>query len=155
RLRHRIRPVKSALRHELAQLAQERFGSVTELLGQFSALRSIWVEPILRKLGYSVREAEASELQAAPPATTAVLLDALDREGDGVVRRSERVMVLFGPGADPNATGDGSVREYARQLCADGAVDEAILTDGILWIRYMVKRKLQTSARNLPDLLAR
>lgn len=154
RLRHRILPEKRELRHELTQLAEGRSSSASALCGQFPALRSIWLEPILQRLGYSVRDVAPADLEQVPPATTAILLDAVDRKGEAIVRRCERVMVVFGPGADPNATGGGSVREYARGLCAKYGTEEAILTDGILWIRHIVRRQLQATPRNLPELLA-
>lgn len=139
---------------QLQSLLDGQGANVAAFDGQFPLLRRMWIDPVLDLLGYARQEAEASELEGAPAATTGLRLLEGVRSMDGRIRsETSRALVLVTSSCDLNATDMFSARQFADRLCQQWGVREAILSDGLRWARHQRGSHLPLKVQRIDESL--
>lgn len=136
------RPANSIQRRLLA-LVDERGAFVRSRRGAWLALLDPWFHPVLDALGYVLDVARP--VLATPEDLAAWPLLVERREGRGVRRRAARVLVLTTELDRVCASRLGEV----DRICAEVGVEQAILSDGLLWRAHRATRHRQRSIRDL------
>jgi hypothetical protein len=149
-LRHSRQVTGDELQHQLQQFVVERSSTLAGLAGQLSLVRSLWLEPLLGLLGYTIEEPLLDQVTVRPSGTLVLLLHVLRRE-TGQIRRRLRCVLLLAP----IGTGleDATLRGEVDQICERCEVFEAILTDGLMWSLHRPGKRRRSTARDIRDLL--
>jgi hypothetical protein len=134
----------------LQQLIVERIATLEGLGEQLPLVRSLWLEPFLRLLGFEVEEVPPAQLPVAPPKALVLLLHVLRREGDRIRRRPRFALLLTAVGASLD---DTELRGSADRVCEQFELFEAILTDGLNWTRHRPWTPWHPSSRHVRSLL--
>jgi hypothetical protein len=129
----------------LKHLVLDQGQTAETLAGQFSLLRSVWLDPLLRLMNYDTGEIDPSYLVDAPPGTTALNLFETSRTPEGDVQKElRRVLILTGSTSNLQDMTNGSPRAYAEALCWKCGVVEALISDGLRWSLHKRGIKLRS-----------
>jgi hypothetical protein len=139
----RYRRPAARIESNLKHLVEERASLVRARPGDWSALLTYWFVPVLETLGYTIDVARPVTTTPEDLAAWPLLVER--REGRGVCRRVERVLVLTTDLEEVCAT---RLAEVDR-ICADAAVDQAVLSDGLRWRAHFEQSRRTRSIRDL------
>lgn len=143
------------LAKSIQSLVQERAQTAKNLAGQFPLLRSLFLDPFLHLLQYTIGEVEHDVLETASPGTTVLRLLETTRTPQGEVQEVPRRVLLLANSllGLPSST-EGSLRSLAETLCWQCGVVEALVTDGLRWHLHKRGSKLRWQRWDLLDLSA-
>lgn len=133
-----------ALTKSIQLLLQDRAQTAKNLAGQFPLLRSLFLDPFLHLLQYTIGEVERDVLETASPGATVLLLLETTRTPQGEVREvPRRVLLLANSLLDLPSSTESSLRSLAERLCWQCGVVEALVTDGLRWHLHKRGSKLR------------
>ena len=135
-IQHERQVDPEVMRTQIAAKVEEQAANIEQLLGQFDLLRTVWLDQLLRDLGFSLGAVADTDLLGAPIGSTSLLLYETQRSAGRINKSLNRVLILTAPQVDSQATGDGTARSYAEQLCKTYSVSEAVITDGLRWRKH-------------------
>jgi hypothetical protein len=131
-LPHDGRPSLQEVREKISALWQSRSGLVQRQMGEWLRLRPVWFEPLMDLFGYGLGENPLCTNASAPCDLAAWVLT-VDERVMRIIRRSpSRVLVLT---TDLDAVARHH-RTWIDAACAEAAVRDAILTDGLRWTTH-------------------
>jgi hypothetical protein len=148
-LRHRRRADQEEFCRQLGEHVAGRAAAMAGLGGQYPLVRSLWLDPVLRLLGYEIEEVPADRLGGLSPGGLVLLLFALRREAGRVRRRLRSVLLLTPAGTDLQ---QASLLGTADRLCDRFELFEAILTDGLRWMKYRPNWRVPFPVRDVREL---
>jgi hypothetical protein len=148
-LRHSRHADQEEFCRQLGQLVASRSSTLAGLGSQYPLIRSLWLDPVLRLLGYEIEEVSADRLSGLPAGGLVLLLYALRRETGRIRRRLRSVLLLMPAGTDLQ---NASLLGTADRLCEQLELFEAIVTDGLRWTRHRPGRRLPFPVRDVREL---
>ncbi|CAB1063566.1 hypothetical protein D1BOALGB6SA_8349 [Olavius sp. associated proteobacterium Delta 1] len=150
---HRRAVNPNTIRKQLAELVDERAGSLKGIEGQFKMIRELWLDPVLRLLNYSIGNMPSDLLFDAPDGTTAFLLEETRRKKGVISKIANRILVL----AQPNILADNlllkELYKFTDQLCDMVEIDRALVTDGLQWLPHRVGMGLHVNPFDLREVV--
>jgi hypothetical protein len=151
-LRHTRRTDADSLHQSLKEMVDQKSANAEGLNGQFPLLRNLWLNPLLERLGFQVREIDQLVLESAPSSSTAILLYENTREGDGIACRLRVPLVITSAAANWDSAEETSVRGFADKLCSHFSTSEAYVTDGLRWTRHKKRSTIHATVWDLREI---
>ncbi|MEW6709395.1 MAG: hypothetical protein AB1403_06165, partial [Candidatus Riflebacteria bacterium] len=109
---------------------------IKDMTGNFSLLKSFWLEPITKILNYQITPIEY-DIEGCSHEFIAFGLKETTRDHLGKIRTDlRRILVLTTPDADLLDNSPGSLRSCANGLCWQCNTFDIILTDGVKWLLH-------------------
>lgn len=140
----------------LRGLHERKAASAKQLRGQFSLLRSLWLDELLSHLYHGISELNGEELDGLPTESggAVIVVEKRLREGNRIIRQPQRIVVIA-PTEESvlNAESSGLYR-LADEACNRTGLRDAVITDGFVWGRHEPGRRLHLSPVKLSDALA-
>ena len=133
-------------------IVRERHDMLNGMQGQFEAIKTLWLEPILSCMNYSIENLLIEDFEI-PKGLTVLLLNTLKRKKNKVVKQKQKILILLTKNSKNGLEITDEIQKFVNELCDDTDLETAIITDGFTWTLHKAHSRLTVKSKNIVDII--